>query len=304
MVYFGGTLQAVKKFLFIWIAAFSELSSGGHALEESLSSLLTMAVRKALMTVRQPPVEVTSTKAVYLEEGDAFPLPGTQCIDTGIEREQMCCGNNGPTRIRLQPDKSLRLGLSPQSISQLKYNAPFPPPIPEHLPGQAIFPEFDPEARFIVTTIQQGAERQREITETARQNRRLWLLRNCGEHMDRVAGEYAEEENETTEWWMLEEVLSEADDSNEAKIRYGDLVHEGIPLKPDTSYCITSPLHNKTRINSDVPCDGESDNETGENQTTRQESSDSEDSEDETSSDEKTIVTQRKQSVPLPILTV
>ena len=83
--------------------------------------------------------------------------------------------------------------------------------------------------------------------------------------MDGVADEYAEEEeNEMIEWRMLEEVLyeaDEADDSNEAKIRYEDLIHEGIPLKPDTSYCITPPLHNKTRISSDVPCDGKSDSE-------------------------------------------
>ena len=95
--------------------------------------------------------------------------------------------------------------------------------------------------------------------------------------MDGVADEYAKEENETTEWLMLEKALYEADDSNEAKIRYEDLVHEEIPLQPDTSYCITSPLHNKTRISSDVPCDGESDSENGQNQDTRQESSDSKD---------------------------
>ena len=79
--------------------------------------------------------------------------------------------------------------------------------------------------------------------------------------MDEVAGEYAEEENEMTEWWMLKEVLYEADDSHEAKIRYEDLSHEGIPLQPDTRYCITPPLHNKPRTSSDVTCDGESDSE-------------------------------------------
>ena len=239
-----------------------------------------MVVGKTLMTARQPPVEVTSTKAVYLEKGDALPLPGTQCIYTGVKREQMCFGNNRPTRIRLHPDKSLRLGLSPQSISQLKYNTSFPPPIPEHLPGQVIFPGFDPGARLIITTIQQGAERQHDITETARQNRWLWLLRSFKEHMDGVAGENAEEKNETTEWWIWEKVLyetEEVDDSNEAKIRYEDLIHEGIPLRLDTSYCITPLLQNKTRINSDVPCDGESDSENGKNQATRQESSDKED---------------------------
>ena len=79
------------------------------------------------MISRQPPVEVISTKVAYLEEGDALPLPGTQCIDTGIGRGPMCFGNNLPTRIRLLPDQSLRLELSPQSISQRKYNVSFPP---------------------------------------------------------------------------------------------------------------------------------------------------------------------------------
>ena len=238
------------------------------------------------MTTRQLPVEVTSSKAVYLEGGHILPLPGTQCMYTGIERAQMCFGNNRPTRIRLQPDKSLKLGLSPQSISQLKYNTSFPPPIPEHFPGQAIFPGFGPGTRSILTTIQQEAERQREITETARQNRQLWLLRSFGKHVDGVAGEYVEEENEMTEWWILEEALYEANeaDPNEAKIRYEDQIYEEIPLKPDTSYYITPPLYNKNRIRNDAPCDGESDNENGKSQATRQESSDSE---DDTSSDEK-----------------
>ena len=276
-----------KKILFIWIAAFSALSSRGYALEESLSLLLTMAVGKTLVTVRQPLVEITSTKAVYLEEGDALPLPDTQCIDTGIKREQMCFGNNHPTRVRLHPDKRLSLGLSPQSISQLKYNASFPPQIPEPPPGQVIFPGFDPGGRSIITTLQQGTGRQSEIIETAKQNRRLWLLRSFEEHMDRVADEYAEEENEMIEWWMLEEVLYEAnedDDFNKAKIQSGDRIHEGIPLKPDTSYCITPPHHNKTRIIRSVPCDGESDSENDKNQDTRQENSNSE---EDTTSDEK-----------------
>ena len=179
-------------------------------------------------------------KAVYLEEGDAIPLPGTQCI--------------------------------------------FPPPTPGTLPDQIIFPGFDPGAKSIATTIQQGVELQREITETTKQNRLLWLLRSFEEHMDEVAGEYAEEENEMIEWWILEEVLYETDDFNKAKIRYEDLLYEGISSRPDTSYCIITPLHNTTRISSNVPCDVEPDNENGKNQATRQENSDSE---DDTSSDEK-----------------
>ena len=279
-------LQAVKKFLLICNAPFSVLISSCYALEGSMPLPFVMAVGKTLVTSRQPLVEVISTKAVYLEEGDAFPLPGTQCIDTGIGRGLMCFENNRP-RIRLLPDQSLRLELSPQSISQWKYNVSFPPPIPEPVPGRVIFPEFDFVDKFIVTTIQQGAERQCAITEAARQNSRLWSLRSFEERMDGVADEYAEEENETIEWWMSEEVLhepDEADGSDKVRIRYEDLVHEGMPLKPDTCYYITPPLHNKTRINSDVPCDGNSDSENGKNQATRQEDSDSE---DDTSSDEK-----------------
>ena len=251
-----------------------------------MSLSFTMVVGKTLMTSRQPPVEVISTKAACLEEGDALPLPGTQCIDTGIRRGPMCFGNNRLTRIRLLPDQSLRLELSPQGILQRKYNVAFPPSLPEPFPGQVIFPEFDLGDKSVVTTIQQGAERQYAITEAARQNRWLWLLRSFEEYMDGVAGEYAEEENETVEWWMSEEVLYGSDVTDgfdEVKIQYEDQVHEGMSLKPDTRYCITPPLHNKTRINSDVPCDGDSDSENGKNQATRPEDSDSE---DDTSSDE------------------
>ena len=290
------TLQAVKKFLLICNAPFSVLSSSCYALEESMPLPFTMAVGKIFMASRQLPVEVISTKVAYLEEGDALPLPGTQCTDTGIGRGPMCFGNNLPTRIRLLPDQSLRLELSPQSISQRKYNVSFPPPIPEPLPGQVILPEFDLGVRSIITTIQQGAERQYAITEAARQNKRLWLLRSFEKHKDGVSGEYAEEENETVEWWMSEEVLYGSDvidGFDEVKIQYEDLVHEGMSLKPDTRYCITPPLHNKTRINSDVPCDGDSDSENGKNQATRPEDSDSE---DDTSSDEQSDSDSKKEA--------
>ena len=179
-----------------------------------------------------------------------MPLPFTMAVGKAL------------MTARQSSDQSLRLGLFPQGISQRKYNVSFPPPIPDPVPGQVIFPEFDWGVNSIIATIQQGVERQYEITEAARQNRRLWLLRSCGEHMDGVAGEYAEKENETTEWWMLEEVLygsDVTDGSDEVKILYEDPVYEGMSLKPDTSYCITPPLHNKTRISCDVPCDGESD---------------------------------------------
>ena len=100
------TLQAVKKILLICNAPFSVLISSCYALEGSMTLPFIMAVGKTLVTSRQPLVEVASTKAVYLEEGDAFPFPGTQCIGTGIGSGPMCFGNNRPTRI------SLRLGLS------------------------------------------------------------------------------------------------------------------------------------------------------------------------------------------------
>ena len=235
----------------------------------STETLTLQAVKKFLLILNAP-FSVLSSSCYALEEN--MPLSFTMAV------------GKIPMIVRQPSDQSLRLGLSPRGISQRKYNESFPPPIPESLPGQV---EFYLGARSIITTIQQGAERQCAITEAARQNRKLWLLRSFEERMDGVADEYAEEEDETTEWWMLEEVLYGSDvtyGSDEVKIRYEDLVHEGMPLKPDIRYCITLPLHNKTRISCDVPCDGESDSENGNNQSTRQEDSDSE---GDTSSDEK-----------------
>ncbi|MGI9282608.1 MAG: hypothetical protein ACR2PX_23680, partial [Endozoicomonas sp.] len=210
------------------------------------------------MTAQQLPVEVTSTQAIYLKEGNVLPFPGTQCMYTEIEGEQVCFGNNATTQIRLQPTKSMKLGLSPQSISQLKYNASLPPPPPELLPGQVIFPEFDSGTRAVATEIQKGVDRHYEITEAVKQSRRLRLFRSSGEYIDGVVNEdEQEEEDETTEWYALEESENEPDDSNETNIRYDEPAHGRIPLKPDTRYCILRRSHNKSQISSASPCDGE-----------------------------------------------
>ena len=147
----------------------------------STETLTLQAVKKFLL-ICNAPFSVLSSSCYALEE--SMPLPFTMAV------------GKIPMIVRQPPDQSLRLGLSPQGISQRKYNVSFPPPIPEALSGQIIFPEFDLGARSIITTIQQGAERQYAITEAARQNRRLWLLRSFEERMDGVAGGYAEEENE------------------------------------------------------------------------------------------------------------
>ena len=270
-------MQTVKKFGLIWFAVTSTLSATCYALEESFASLL--AVGKTFITALPPSIEVTSTQAIYLRESIALPFPDTQCMYTGIEKEQMCFGDNRLTRIRFPPQKNLKLGLSPQSISQLKYNVSFSPRIPE----QIIFPEFGSESEDIIAEIQLGAERQREITEQAKLNR-LRLLLSPEEGIGRLESEYAqEEEDKTTQWYALEESLNKTDDANEATVRYEERIHEGIPLKPDTSYCITPSLDNKTQTRSAAPCDGESGGEDN-NQTTQQEGSDGEES---TSSDQK-----------------
>ena len=247
----------MKKIILSGVAVFGALCSTCYALEESPVLLFAMAVGKTLMTAQQPYAEVASTEAIYLREGNAHPLHDTQCTYSGIEGEQRCFGNSLPTRIRFQPNKSLKLGLAPQSISQVKNNTSFSPPTPDYLPDQIIFPEFDSVARAIATEIQQGAERQYEITQSAKQTRRLWLVRSSEARIDGVAGECEEEEDETTVWWALEEDLHETDDSDEAKVRYENLIDDGIHLKPDTSYCIPQTCHNISQLCSDALFDGE-----------------------------------------------
>ena len=277
-------LQAIKKIIASGIVACSLLHSNCYAQEESLALLFIMTVGKTLVTLQQPSIEVTSTKAIYLRESNALPFPGTQCMYTEVEREQVCFGNNVPTRLRLQSSKSLKLGLSPQSISQLKYNISFPLPTPELLPGQVIFPEFDSGTEAVAAEIQKGVERQYEITRNAKQLKELrgllWLHDIPEQLMDVVADEHDAVENEATEWWallLLEEDSNVADGFDKAEIKFEELLHEGMLLKPDTCYRITPLPHNKAQAGSDVPCDDESDSKNGQKQTSQQQDSGSED---------------------------
>ncbi|WOG28009.1 hypothetical protein [Endozoicomonas sp. 8E] len=208
------------------------------------------------MTTQQLPVEVTSTQAIYLTEGRALPFPDTQCMYTEIEGEQVCFGNRTPARVGLQPGKNMKLGLSPQSISQLRYNASLPPQTPLTPTGPPLLPEFDSGSGAVATEIKKGVNRHDEITEAAKQSSQLCLFRYPGEDKDGLISDDKQEEDEVIEWYVLEENENEPDDSNEAKIQYEESLHEGTPLKPDTRYCILRHFHNESRISKACP-DGE-----------------------------------------------
>ena len=258
-------LRVVKKFSLIWIAVFSTASSTCCALEESFA-LPFMALGKTLMAARQLPVEVTSTQAIYLKEGNVLPLPGTQCMYTGGEREQVCFGNNPPTRLRLQPGKSLKLGLSSQSISRLRYTASLPSP-PEPLPPQVIFPEADSGSKAVATEIQLGVERQDEITKNAKQTIELWL--------HRIPEEFEVDEHEIEWWELLKEDSEVTDDFDKADSKFEELLHERMLLKPDTCYRIIPASYSNAQTGGDVCCDNETGNGKGQKQTSQQQNADS-----------------------------
>ncbi|WP_252177693.1 hypothetical protein [Endozoicomonas sp. 4G] len=136
-------MKAMKKSSLAWIALLSINSSNCYSTDESFTSLF-MALGKKLMSPLPHSVELISTKAIYLNKGNAMPDSGTQCLYTEIEGQQVCFGNDGPTRIWLKPSKSIKFGLSSQSISQLKYNVALPPMTPSTLPRQALsYPDED-----------------------------------------------------------------------------------------------------------------------------------------------------------------
>ena len=89
---------------------------------EDHAILFALAACEVLVAFQQLFIEVTSTEAVYLRKANVLPLPDTQCMFTEISGEQMYVGHGFPTRLRLQPDENLRLGLHPLSIAKLNYN--------------------------------------------------------------------------------------------------------------------------------------------------------------------------------------
>ena len=170
-------------------------------------TLFALAASKVLIIFQQPFIEVTSTEAVYLREANVLPLPDTQCMHTEISGEQLCVGNRFPTRLRLQPDENLKLGLHPLSIAELNYNTSYNLYAPIFISDplflrQDIFPEPDPEAKAITTEVLQGAERQREIIKGSKQRVLMWPLRSPNVNLDEPEEENGEEETDIEWWWL------------------------------------------------------------------------------------------------------
>ncbi len=260
-------MQAVKKFLLIWIAAFSKVSSNCYSMDEYLAFF--MAHGRTLLTTQQLFVEVTSTQAIYLKEANVLPFPDTHCITTKIQGEQLCFGNKDPARVRLQPTKSIKLGLSPQSISQLKFNASLPSSTSVSLAGQSVFPEFD------------------SGTEAYKQGRWPKLFRSYWECTDGPVREGKQDgEDETIEWYVFEESGNEPDDSNDANIRYEEPAHEETPLKPDTRYCLPRCSDDQSQISRASPGDGNSEGATGNEGQSSPENTKNQENEDEGTSED------------------
>ena len=225
-----------------------------HPLENPFT-LFALAASKALI-VFQPFIELTSTEAVYLREANVLPFPGTQCMFTEISGEQMCVGNNLPTRLRLQSDENLKLGLQPLSIAEFNYNTSDPEFISDPLfLRQGIFPEPDPEAKAIATEVLQGAERQREIIKKSRQRIRMSPLRGFNVNLDEPEEENSEEETDI-EWWSLEPEIDMAE-NDRLQVQYDDT----ILLEPDTRYCLSPDISRSGENNSLEMADSDSGNE-------------------------------------------
>ena len=241
-------MQVHKNLLPIVVAASMGLHSTCYALEDPFT-LFALAASKALTVFQQPFIEVTSTEAVYLREANALPLPDTQCMFTEISGEQMCVGNGFPTRLRLQPDENLKLGLHPLSTAEFNYNTSYKISAPIFISDplflrQDIFPELNPEAKAIATEVLQGAEQQRELIKKSRQRIRMWPLRNPNANLDEPEEENGEEETDM-EWWWLEPEIDMAEEENDRP----QVQHDNtLLLEPDTHYCL-SPDTNRNHEN-------------------------------------------------------
>ena len=257
------------------------LHSTCYSLEAPLT-LFALAASKVLLVFQQPFIEVTSTEVVYLREANVMSFPDTQCMFTDISGEQMCVGNGFPTRLRLQPDKNLKLGLQPLSIAELNYNTSYNASAPVLISDplflkQDIFPEPDPETKAIATEVLQGAERQREISRESKQRVQMSPLRSPNVNCDESEEENGEEDTDI-KWWSLEPEIDTAENENDKpQIQHDD----AILLEPDTRYCLFPDTGRDGENDSPVVADNNSGNEDG---SCSDGSSDS-DSEDEADTD-------------------
>ena len=315
-------MQANKKLILIVIAdmaiaTLSSLGSTSYALEESLVLMLALTAARSLIAT-PPSIEVTSTESVLLRGGNALPLSDTQCMFTETPEEtpeeQICFGNNLPTRIRLLPAAPLNIGLLPNAISQVEYRL-----LPV-LVTDPFFPDIgawpEPELAFaIATEIQKSAERQREIIEVARQKQQIFSSHSYKSHsykshsykshsydksynkrLDELGEKGIETDTQDFEWWWLWEPDPDTDDSDMATVHDDD----SILLEPDSRYCFFSSTDDESQARNQAATDEESGSE---EDTSSGEDSDSE-PEDEADSDsdsDSSIKITHTSTDPLPV---
>ena len=219
----------------------------------------------------QPSIEVTSTEPVLLRGASALPLSDTQCMYTPppeqTPEEQVCFGNNLPTRIELSPAAPLNIGFLPRATSQIEYRL-LPVLVTDPVfSGTGVLPELNP-AFAIATEIQQSAERQREIIEAARQRHQTFsssfphsYYKSYYKSYDRRFGELEEKDieadGEDFEWWLLGEPEPDMNDSDMATVRYDDI----ILIEPGSRYWFCSNVNDESQTHNQAVTDGESGSE-------------------------------------------
>ena len=245
------------------VAILSSLCSTSYALEESLALMLAVTAARSLITTHSS-IEVTSTEPVLLKGASALPLSDTQCMFTETPEEQVCFGNNLPTRIELSPAPPLNIGFLPRATSQIEYHL-LPVLITDPVfSDTGVLPELNP-ASAIATEIQQSAERQRKIIKTTRQRHQTFLLhksdnKSYEKKLDGLGEEGVEADDQDFEWWKLWESGTGTDDSGMASVRDDD----GILLEPGSRYCFFSSENDESQAVTDGESGSEDDTSSGE----------------------------------------
>ena len=272
-------MQINKKLILIVVATLCSLCSTSYALQESLA--LMFAVTAARSLIATPPyIEVTSTDPVLLRGANALSLSDTQCMHTATPEEQVCFGNNLPTRIGLLPAAPLNIGFLHGATSQIEYHL-----LPTFV-TDPVFPDIDTLSELnpafaIATEIQQSAERQQEIIDTARQRQQTFsspFSPHCYNHsynhsynksyykshdkgydkrLDGQVEQDIEANGQDFEWWSLGEPESGMDDSDMATVRYDDI----ILIEPGSRYWFCSNVNDESQTHNQAVTDGESGSE-------------------------------------------
>ena len=240
----------------------------------------------------QPSIEVRSTEPILLRGASALPLSDTQCMFTQtpeeIPEEQVCFGNNLPTRIELSPAAPLNIGFLPRATSQIEYRL-LPALVTDpFFSGTGVLPELNP-AFSIATEIQQSAERQREIIKAARQRQQTFSSpfsspfsprfsprfsphfsphsydnsyyrshdKGYDKRLDGQGEQGIEANGQDFEWWLLGEPEPDMDDSDMATVRYDDI----ILIEPGSRYWFCSNVNDESQTHNQAVTDGETGSE-------------------------------------------